>query len=447
MVTAVFVIGGIIAVLGVAALVYLLKHRPQPPANVIYAASLEYADVAAACAQLQTGYQLRLPAGEARWSQALDVDIPANCSILGAGDLNVRGGGDLTIIYDDCPDNESLMKFGLGEGTFELAGFSIRGGSGQLKNNRVIQLGGSCKALSVHHISVDNSVYTASSERKGGAIRVTGWQNGVIWECKVKAYQAVDVWMPTHSGQKWGDGSWAAPAGLGGSDFVFIEDCEFTSTGGSICDNMPGGRIVCRYSVANHLNTHGTGAASRNRGIRAVEFYNNRIVNTTGSVKDNAVMITGGTGVVWGNVCEGQYKIFCTLKIHRNNNDTYNQGAQPNGWGYAGSAFNGTGSTWDGNEDPTSGYPALDQPGRGQGDLLSVDNFPDAVNTVTGEASYPDQQLEPIYIWGNTWSKVPNNDSSKLVSAAAKYFTEGREYVLAPMPNYAPYPYPHPLRG
>lgn len=368
----------------------------------------------------------------------LDVTLPENVSIFGAGDPSVRGGGDQTIIYDDIDDDESLIKL-CAAGNFELAGITARGGTGQLKNNRVIQFGGNA-LISVHHLTVNTSTYSVSGERKGGALRTTGGIYGVIWECSLDAYQGCDAWRGSS-----GDPSWAEPSGIGGPNFVVLEDCDFTSRGGSICDNGAGGRIVVRYCVCNHLNTHGTGGANRNRGIRAFEFYKNLLINSDpDAVKDNAVMICGGTGVVWGNTCQGLYKTCVRMKIHRNNDDTYTQKPTPDGWGYAGTNFNGTGSYWDGNDDQATGYPMLDMPGRGQGDLLSG-KFPDVTNSDRGEPCYPEQQLEAIYIWDNEWQKVPNYADSKYIGAPG-YIQEGREYCLEPMPGYEPYPYPHPLR-
>ena len=80
-----------------------------------------------------------------------------------------------------------------------------------------------------------------------------------------------------------------------------------------------------------------------------------------------------GTALVWGNSWDQVYKNIYRFKVTRKNNATYNQTATPNGWGYAGTEFNGTGSMWDGGTalgtDTLKGYPCLDQPGRGQGDL------------------------------------------------------------------------------
>ncbi len=62
------------------------------------------------------------------------------------------------------------------------------------------------------------------------------------------------------------------------------------------------------------------------------------------------------------------------------------------------------GSGWDDNTDHL-GYPCIDQPGRGLGDLLTG-TFPTKTNSTTGTVAWPNQALEPIYVWNN--SLVPN---------------------------------------
>ena len=51
---------------------------------------------------------------------------------------------------------------------------------------------------------------------------------------------------------------------------------------------------------------------------------------------------------------------------------------------------------------------ALDQPGRGKGDLLA-----DQDPVVTG--SWPHQALEPVYAWGNTYNNSRQLDVGKSV--------------------------------
>ena len=85
--------------------------------------------------------------------------------------------------------------------------------------------------------------------------------------------------------------------------------------------------------------------------------------------------MSSGTGTVWGNTGNSVYGGFVTIHSMRINNATYTQTATPNGWGYCGTAFNGTGSAWDQNSSTVTGYACMDQPGQGVGDLLSG-NFP-----------------------------------------------------------------------
>lgn len=84
-----------------------------------------------------------------------------------------------------------------------------------------------------------------------------------------------------------------------------------------------------------------------------------------------------------------------------------------------------TGSAWDGNTD-AYGYPALDQTGRGRGDLLTG-NMPSKVNSTTGTIAWPNQALEPVYIWKNTGTPTVttySNGSTGLVHADRDYYEQ-----------------------
>jgi len=80
----------------------------------------------------------------------------------------------------------------------------------------------------------------------------------------------------------------------------------------------------------------------------------------------------------------------------------------------------------------------LDQPGRGASDLITGTT---PINSVTGNAAWPHQALEPVYSWNNTihgGTPSPVGGNATLIS--------GRDYFNdTPMPGYTPYTYPHPL--
>jgi hypothetical protein len=215
-----------------------------------------------------------------------------------------------------------------------------------------------------------------------------------------------------------GDGSWAADTAFGSNQFMFAEDNVISGLTryGTAQDCNAGGRFVWRYNrmTAASLQTHPTGGAGRGRGCRAAEIYGN-LYNNAGLTESllNVFFISSGTAMVWGNTFPdpSEFKHFLTVHSMRGNNSTYPQAATPDGWGYCGTAFNGTGSNWDGNSSASTGYPCLDQPGRGKGDLLTG-SFPNTRNSPTGctagsPCGWPRQALEPIYMWRNPFTPMP----------------------------------------
>jgi hypothetical protein len=86
---------------------------------------------------------------------------------------------------------------------------------------------------------------------------------------------------------------------------------------------------------------------------------------------------------------------------------------------------------------------ALDQPGRGKGDLITG-NPP--VNSTTGTASWPHQALEPSYAWNNKYHGVQRSNVFTVGTGGSNTLVAGRDYFNnTPMPGYVPYTYPHPL--
>jgi hypothetical protein len=86
---------------------------------------------------------------------------------------------------------------------------------------------------------------------------------------------------------------------------------------------------------------------------------------------------------------------------------------------------------------------ALDQPGRGQGDLITGDT---PINSSTGTPTWPHDALEPCYSWNNYYT---GNVAVNLAPGIGPTtIVENRDfYNNTPMPGYVPYTYPHPLVG
>jgi hypothetical protein len=136
----------------------------------------------------------------------------------------------------------------------------------------------------------------------------------------------------------------------------------------------------------------------------------------------NVFFLSSGSQLFWGNTAPvvnasagSGYQWLISMHSMRRDNSTYAQTVAPNGWGYCGTSFNGTGSNWDQNANASTGYSCLDQPGRGKGDLLAND-FPSAINTATGTVAWPHQALEPVYEWLDSLTPVPNNPGGTMIT-------------------------------
>jgi hypothetical protein len=424
-------------------------------ASDITAASCNAGDVQAALDRARAGDTIYIPAGTCRWTTSVSWTAPANVTVLGAGNLSVIGGGDATVIVDDFAGGSPLISITTNAtGTFRLAGITVQGGSSSsIKSNGVVQVGGLSKQLRIDHIHINMQSYDTLLPSLPMAL--DHWLNGVVDHIVVDlAKQGFIHFAHPYYGtgtENYGDESFAAPTGFGTSDFVFVEDSQFNAKKdlasglypGTVTDCQSAGRFVMRYNTvvgAGFGQTHPTGGPSRGRGCRAHEVYGNTALPSAdfNPLADPPPFtfswMTSGTSLVWGNTASGTYSSFIHLDAMRNNANTYAQTSMPTAWGYCGTAFNGTGSNWDGNTDATTGYPCIDQPGRGQSDRLSG-QFPNAVNATTGTIAWPHQRLEPVREWLNTFAAVRGwgNDSSKRIGVASgdsAILVENRDYYL-----------------
>ena len=220
----------------------------------------------------------------------------------------------------------------------------------------------------------------------------------------------------------WATSRGLLPTNFGSSNFVFVEQNTFNNGAGNDCTK--GGRFVWRFNTMNmtapapSVQTHPTGGGQRERGCRALEIYKNTAIAAAGNYINAFFWASSGTALVWGNSLPSSsagggtgYRSVINAHNMRSDASTYPQNAPPNGWGYCGTAFNGTGSNWDQNSNSSTGYACIDQVGRGAGQLL-VNDFPNVKNNSTGTIAWPNQALEPVYEWANAYSPVPSNPSS-----------------------------------
>jgi hypothetical protein len=436
-------------------------------AQVINAASCSATDVQTALsAVVASTTTVIIPACTVTgWATTVTLTVPSGSttlSILGAGN-SATGGGDLTRIGDGIASSSALLQITTAGASSKLriSGITFQGasgGSGNPKFNGMVQIEGLSQNVRFDHAHVDTTTYSSSTASSG--VQYVGCIAGVTDHSlfdnpsgSVNNSVRVYNWGNCNSDTLGvGDQSWATPTNLGSAGFMFVENNVFNS--GAANDCTDGGRYVWRFNTHNmtspapSVQTHPTGGGGRIRGCRAWEIYQNTFNADPSNYIDSLFFMSSGTGVIWGNTIPSSstgggtgYKQVISAHSMRTDNSTYTQTATPNGWGYCGTNFNTVGSNWDQNSVTATGYHCLDQPGRGEGDLLTGGFTADGsgsnnvANNATGcissaTCAYPRQALEPVYEWTDNYSPVPSNPSFLFTSATTGAFVNNTDYYL-----------------
>jgi hypothetical protein len=388
-------------------------------AATITAASCSTADVQTAVNRAVAGDTVAIPAGTCRWTTGITWNAPANVTLKGAGNPATYGNDDATVIIDEISRSgydAPLLAIGTSAtGKFRMTGITFRGSgnTATYSYNGAIRIAGSTQQMRLDHLHLENLVYTA--------ILTSGQIYGVVDHnvFDIAGGTGLRFYASDWNGAAEGDGSWADATTLGSNRFIFVEDNVFNAPNGNggVEDSYLGSRFVVRYNkILNAgLQTHPTGGSGRSRGTRAFEIYKNTF---TASVTNfNLFFLSSGTGVVWGNDAPTGFSNFITLHSMRVDTRTYTQQPVPNGWGQYPSVFDQAGAP-------------MDQPGRGQGDLLSG-SFPDVTNKATNcsisqACVNPRQKLEPIYEWDNVWTTA--GGGSKMAAYEGNVLLANRDY-------------------
>ena len=380
-------------------------------AATIVANSVSRDDVNTALQSASAGDTVQIPAGSANWTSGITWSAPANVTVIGAG-TSATGGGDQTIIQDNYAANVPLMQIGVSSsGVFRLSGITVRSGTGTVKDGGTIQIGGGT-------IRIDHCHFIASSSANYKMFFFGTAAFGVMDQCILDftGTNTLFFYNGRDNGTGGGQGNyeWTLPTEFGSANYFYLEDNIFNGNvgGGTYStrafDGFTASKVVLRFNNLSQTvlcEHHATGHSGDDRGPRSTEVYGNAATSSlTFDPNFTAVDLSNGTSLVWGNTWNNVFKNIYTFKLVRANNSTYTQQPTPNGWGYAGTQFNGTGSNWDGGTalgtDTLYGYPAIDQVGRGNGNLLTG-TFPSKINSSTGTIYWPNQGHEPVYIWNN----------------------------------------------
>jgi len=414
-------------------LAMLMTVSTSAQAGTVQAMSAARSDIERAIASAQDGDKVIIPAGSATWTTGLITNVSRALTIQGAGIGQ-------TIIYDNVPkltggSGSVLWLFNTRpEKSLRLTGITFQGVAQDTKsfNKGTLVFEGRSQAVRIDHVKID--------QPGTGAMVFSGDVWGVVDHCIFNMpnfKQGIQIFSQNWHGGNYGDGSFEDPLHLGSGEGLYIEDNTFIGSGvagAGVTDSTQGGRFVFRYNTvtSDYAATHGT-EGQRYRGVRSYEFYNNTFTNPD-SMMFCAIYLRGGSGVIWGNRFRGGsgqtgYKNAILAANYRSS-----QNQQP--WGHC----NGK-NPWDGNTDEL-GYPALDQVGRGTcADQIRGDP---PRNRRTNLATWPRNASEPLYVWNNSWTAVPNN-AGQLIASQQAVIQAGRDWVEAPMPGYVPYTYPHPL--
>lgn len=388
------------------------------------AASASEADIIAALpssGNTNATVVVNIPSGSATWTSAESYTIPSavtNLTIQGATTVSCTGTAgtssyactatDSTSVTDGVSSNSPVLQITTGASAtyFTLEGLTFTcNNSSYSKYNGCLNIQGSSENIRVTGNHFVTSANQALTQENGGAgvfdHNLFDMGDNTSVSNGVRDFATVDDTVG------YGDGTWATATNWGSSQQWYVEKNVFN--GGAPNDCAEAAEQTIRYNTINDaylgFQTHGTKQdAGGSRGCRLLEIYHNYFTGPSGSPANSAGSSKGGSMVIWGNtLASGYYHLFVTETDR--NCCTTDEVAPPNGWGYCGVGGTGTasGSVWDGTTSP--GYPCLDGIGRGQTqNALNGQYWPNRAVTATGTQTWPDQYLEPQYLWMNTLS-------------------------------------------
>lgn len=407
---------------------------------------------------------VNVPSGTSAWTSTISYTVPTavtNLTIQGQTTVSCTGTAgtssysctptDETILADSVANTKAMLQFTInGTSTvFRLSGITLQGGSGAgNKTNGMVTLGGSSQNFRVDHCDFNGSTYSFTPI---SLINFYGSLEGVIDHSyfNLGASGSFMNGMHTYNTTRydstgWGDGSWAAPTNFGSSHAIFAENNEFM--GGYNNDCNQGSRYVSRYNTTLNpgagVQAHPTySGGGRNRGCRSLEVYHNYYGGSSVVSYADPYGMRGGTGLFWDNTIGAGYGYVLAVYTDRatsNHDESASPTSSPEGWGYCGTSpliVNNfppyLGSAWDGNISTSTGYPCLDGVGRGQTvqPLNGADWKPytstGPLNSVTGTVAWPQQYLEPLYMWGTT-----NNSGRSLLSIQDPVTQQNRDVYV-----------------
>lgn len=225
--------------------------------------------------------------------------------------------------------------------------------------------------------------------------------------------------------------TWIQDPHFGSSNFIFVEDNTFDYHRHSIAAGGCALFVFRHNTVLNNIAASGGHAIDTHEarpgegskyGTRAVEVYDNNLVNTTytyrdpivkgeetrlASLEESGIAIRNGEAVVYNNSVKG-----------------YRYAVSLSNW-----YFGGT----------TQPYPVLYGPGYLSGKEFGPNHTGDHAPYSNGDVFIWNNRVDPFL--SGTWNSYAPFHNEEPV-----WWKDGRDYHLEPKPDYKPYPYPYPVK-
>ena len=251
--------------------------------------------VQAAINQASNGDIIRIPAGQAIWSNQVFI-IGRTMHLVGAG-------MGKTIITDGMTNNRSCLFIGFNpKDHVGVASLTLVGNTISPNNQGWIQVSNNFSDFNaqwrIHDVDFTNIV------RCG--IRTFGRNYGCIDHCRFEAmpgpFQPTGIAVLGDSGN-----SWTRLMNLGSVQMVCVEDCSFywpTYQANAALDAYAGARWAFRYNAVTNtlVGDHGLDTGGINfRSPHSFEFYNNFFYCSPTNIVSSFFTLRGGTGVIYSN--------------------------------------------------------------------------------------------------------------------------------------------------
>ncbi len=386
-------------------------------------------DVQAKINSAVPGDTVTIPAGNFTWNQT--VTVSSAIHLLGRGSPTITCGVANTGTID-----VTFPK----SGVIEISGINFVEGNFKVNYHALLEAYGRSTGQPANRgtVLLHDCNFTVSQTGEDCVLWSTN--GGVIYNCTFfsryndnAGVYCKNALRSTQVGDPWQSPSTLGTADTTGLANTYIEDCSFNGLFLQAVNIDDNARVVIRHCAFNDSAIGSHGQETSPWGLRHFEVYADTFVFHTNGAPYPLNLnywfeIRGGTGVVFNNtmpdISSMQWGVKASilmydLNIQRGANNISCQTHYP--------SARQVGQTWiDG-----GGY-----------------SYPGAAIDGTGYST------DPLYIWGNVGGSRAQSpalanyqDNCGKGQIVNDYIKSGRDYVLAAKTGYAPYAYPHPLRG